>query len=97
MRQTWALLEAAKVPAPRRAQFRCTLVLSWPDGDDAVFQGVMPGQVVWPMRGTLGHGYDPIFQPDGHDQTFGEMDRWQKNRISHRADAFRKLIKGCFT
>jgi non-canonical purine NTP pyrophosphatase (RdgB/HAM1 family) len=43
--------------------------------------------------GEQGHGYDPIFQPDGHDVTFGEMDRWEKNRISHRADAFAKLVK----
>ena len=49
------------------------------------------------MRGNLGHGYDPIFLPDGHDQTFGEMDRWHKNRISHRADAFAKLVTACFT
>ena len=45
------------------------------------------------MRGAKGHGYDPMFQPDGYDVTFGEMDRWEKNRISHRADAFRKLGK----
>ena len=62
-----------------------------------LFEGVMPGQVVWPMRGDQGHGYDPIFQPDGFDITFGEMDRWKKNDISHRADAFRKLVQGCFT
>ncbi|THD85662.1 RdgB/HAM1 family non-canonical purine NTP pyrophosphatase [Aliigemmobacter aestuarii] len=96
MKKTWDLLEAAKAPFPRHAQFRCTLVLAWPDGHDEVFEGVMPGQVVWPMRGDQGHGYDPIFQPEGFDQTFGEMDRWQKNQISHRADAFRKLVKGCF-
>ena len=57
----------------------------------------MVGQVVWPMRGTHGHGYDPIFQPDGFALTFGEMDRWQKNEISLRADAFAKLITGCFS
>ena len=57
----------------------------------------MAGQIVWPMRGDQGHGYDPIFQPLGSDLTFGEMDRWQKNQISHRADAFRKLVEGCFT
>lgn len=89
-------LEAAKAPYPRRAQFRCTLVLAWPDGHDEVFEGIMPGQIVWPMRGDQGHGYDPIFQPDGYHMTFGEMDRWEKNRISHRADAFRKLVSGCF-
>ncbi len=97
MRLTWDRLEAAGAAYPRRAQFRCTLVLAWPDGHDEVFEGVMPGQIVWPMRGDQGHGYDPIFQPDGRDLTFGEMDRWEKNRISHRADAFRKLVAECFT
>jgi XTP/dITP diphosphohydrolase len=77
---------------PWTARFCCTLVLAWPDGTDAVFPGVMAGQVVWPMRGHEGHGYDPIFQPDGYAITFGEMDRWEKNKISHRADAFRKLV-----
>lgn len=90
-----ALLDSG-APEPWAAQFRCTLVLAWPDGHDELFEGVMPGRVVWPMRGDQGHGYDPIFQPDGFDITFGEMDRWQKNRISHRADAFRKLVEGCF-
>ena len=76
---------------PWTARFCCTFVLAWPDGHDEVFEGRMDGQIVWPMRGEQGHGFDPIFQPDGYDQTFGEMDRWEKNRISHRADAFRKL------
>ena len=96
MTKTWGLLEAAQAPFPRRARFCCTLVLAWPDGHDDVFAGMMAGQIVWPMRGNLGHGYDPIFQPDGFDITFGEMDRWQKNEISHRADAFLKLVQGCF-
>ena len=91
-----ALITAGAV-APWTAQFRCTLVLAWPDGHDEVFEGVMPGQIIWPMRGDQGHGYDPVFQPDGHDVTFGQMDRWAKNEISHRADAFRKLVAGCFT
>lgn len=97
MTKTWDKLEAIAAPEPRLAQFRCTLVLAWPDGHDEVFEGVMAGQIVWPMRGDQGHGYDPIFQPLGSALTFGEMDRWQKNRISHRADAFRKLVEGCFT
>jgi XTP/dITP diphosphohydrolase len=97
MRDTWAKLEAVDAPPPRRAQFRCTLVLAWPDGHDEVFEGVVPGQVVWPMRGAEGHGYDPIFQPDGYDITFGEMASDEKNRISHRAAAFRKLVEECFT
>ena len=97
MTKTWAKLQAIAAPEPRLAQFRCTLVLAWPDGHDEVFEGVMAGQIIWPMRGDQGHGYDPIFQPLGSDLTFGEMDRWQKNQISHRADAFRKLVEGCFT
>lgn len=97
MSRAWEALERVGAKPPRKAQFRCTFVLAWPDGHDEVFEGSVPGQIVWPMRGALGHGYDPIFQPDGYDITFGEMDRWEKNRISHRADAFRKLIAGCFT
>lgn len=89
-------LEAVDAPAPRTAQFCCTLVLAWPDGHDEVFPGLIPGQIVWPARGDQGHGYDPIFQPEGYAVTFGEMDRWEKNKISHRADAFAKLLAGCF-
>lgn len=96
MTKTHNKLQAVNAPYPRLAQFRCTLVLAWPDGHDEVFEGVMPGQLVWPMRGDQGHGYDPIFQPDGYDITFGEMDRWEKNKISHRADAFKKFVMGCF-
>lgn len=97
MQRTWNELEAINAPFPRRAKFCCTLVMAWPDGHDEVFPGEMPGAVVWPPRGDQGHGYDPIFQPEGFDITFGEMDRWKKNEISHRADAFRKLVAGCFT
>ncbi|MGB8622938.1 MAG: RdgB/HAM1 family non-canonical purine NTP pyrophosphatase [Paracoccaceae bacterium] len=93
MMRTWDELEAKKAPFPRKARFCCTFVLAWPDGHDEVFEGQMPGQIVWPMRGDQGHGYDPIFQPDGYDLTFGEMDRWEKNRISHRAKAFEKLVR----
>ncbi len=97
MERTWKSLEAVSAVYPRRAQFRCTLVLAWPDEHDEVFEGVMPGQIVWPGRGDQGHGYDPIFQPDGFDETFGEMDRWHKNKISHRGKAFAALIDQCFT
>ncbi|ANB33197.1 XTP/dITP diphosphohydrolase [Rhodovulum sulfidophilum] len=92
MEKVWTRLEEANAPEPRTAQFCCTFVLAWPDGHDEVFEGRMPGRIVWPMRGDQGHGFDPIFQPDGHDITFGEMDRWEKNRISHRARAFEKLV-----
>jgi XTP/dITP diphosphohydrolase len=92
MTKTHQMLEDRQAPQPRTAAFCCTLVLAWPDGHDEVFEGRMPGQIVWPMRGAQGHGYDPIFQPEGYDITFGEMDRWEKNRISHRARAFEKLV-----
>ena len=96
MQRAWDELRAVGASAPHLARFCCTFVLAWPDGHDEVFPGVIPGQVVWPPRGDHGHGYDPIFQPEGHALTFGEMDRWEKNRISHRADAFAKLVAGCF-
>lgn len=96
MARVWRALEDKAAPQPRLAQFCCTLVLAWPDGEDVVFEGKMTGRLVWPGRGANGHGFDPIFQPDGHGQTFGEMDRWEKNRISHRADAFRRLVAACF-
>ncbi|OJH44962.1 RdgB/HAM1 family non-canonical purine NTP pyrophosphatase [Paracoccus sp. SM22M-07] len=97
MKRTWDELEAVNAPAPRLAQFRCTLVLMWPDGHDEVFEGVLPGQVVWPPRGAEGHGYDPIFMPDGHDVTLGEMAPEAKNELSHRAIAVEKMIKAAFT
>lgn len=96
MRRTWDALDAAQASHPRLARFCCTLALAWPDGQDAIFQGFVDGQVIWPPRGSQGHGYDPMFQPHGHSVTFGEMDRWDKNQISHRAEAFRKLVAGCF-
>ncbi|MEQ9260256.1 MAG: RdgB/HAM1 family non-canonical purine NTP pyrophosphatase [Roseovarius sp.] len=83
-------------PEPWTARFCCTLVLAWPDGHDEVFAGTVEGRVIWPMRGAQGHGYDPIFLPNGHSQTFGEMESEEKNRISHRADALAKLVQGCF-
>jgi XTP/dITP diphosphohydrolase len=95
MTRTWSELEKARAPCPRTARFRATMVLGWPDGHDEVFEGKVEGQVVWPMRGAQGHGYDPMFRPEGYAITFAEMDAEEKNRISHRADAFRKLV-ACF-
>jgi XTP/dITP diphosphohydrolase len=97
MLRTWRLLEARRAPSPRKAQFRSTLVVAHPDGSDAVFEGVLAGQIVWPMRGEAGHGYDPIFQPDGYDLTFAEMSLWEKNRISHRAIAIARFIEECLS
>ena len=97
MEKTWGLLQAIKAAPPHKATFCCTLALVRPEGAEQVFAGRVEGQIVWPMRGAQGHGYDPIFMPDGHLETFGEMDDVVKNKISHRADAFAKLIKECFT
>ncbi len=96
MTKTHGLLEEKGATHPRKARFCATLVLAWPDGHDEVMEGRVNGTLVWPMRGKLGHGYDPMFQPDGHDITFAEMDADQKNAISHRADAFKKLLDACF-
>ncbi|MGR3838231.1 MAG: RdgB/HAM1 family non-canonical purine NTP pyrophosphatase [Cognatishimia sp.] len=82
--------------APRTAQFRCTLVIAWPDGHDEVFEGVMPGSLVWPIRGAGGFGYDPMFMPEGYDITCGEMDKYEKNKISHRGRALAQFVAGCF-
>lgn len=91
MTRTWEALDARGVSEPRTAQFRATLILLWPDGHEEIFEGVAPGRLVWPPRGVEGHGYDPIFVPDGHDVTYAEMTAEQKNAISHRARAFQKL------
>lgn len=96
MTKTHNLLQERNAPYPRTARFCSTLVMAWPDGHDEVFEGTVEGTLVWPMRGKQGHGYDPMFQPIGHEITFAEMDHAAKNLISHRANAFEKLIAGCF-
>jgi len=80
----------------RRAHFVAALALAWPDGHAEVFRGEAHGVLVWPPRGTKGFGYDPMFLPDGYNRTFGELAPAEKHRISHRADAFRKLVAACF-
>jgi XTP/dITP diphosphohydrolase len=80
----------------RRASFNCALSLAWPDGEIATFEGKLEGTLVYPPRGTKGFGYDPMFIPDGYDRTFGEIDHETKQRISHRALAFKKLVTNCF-
>lgn len=82
--------------ADRSAQFVCALALAWPDGHVETFEGTVHGTLVWPPRGARGFGYDPIFRPDDETEAFGEMDPDRKHAISHRADAFRKLVAGCF-
>lgn len=91
MEKTWALLEDKRARHPRTARFRATFVLAWPDGGEVVFEGKVEGHLVWPRRGERGHGYDPMFVPEGHDETFAEMPESLKNAISHRADAFARF------
>ncbi len=79
-----------------RAKFICALALVWPDGHTVGVEGKIRGTLRFPARGTQGFGYDPIFQPFGHNISFGEMDPDGKHAISHRADAFAKLISRCF-
>ena len=80
----------------RNAQFICVLALAWPDGHVETFEGTVDGTLVWPPRGDCGFGYDPMFLPKGHDETFGELDPAHKHAISHRAAAFRQLVAACF-
>ncbi|MBV8686343.1 MAG: RdgB/HAM1 family non-canonical purine NTP pyrophosphatase [Alphaproteobacteria bacterium] len=92
MRRVWNELEALGPEASRSAHFTCALALCWPDGHAEWFEGRVEGMLVWPPRGDKGFGYDPMFVPAGGTQTFGEMDQAEKHRISHRAEAFRKLV-----
>jgi XTP/dITP diphosphohydrolase len=81
----------------RRAYFISVLALAWPDGHTECFEGRVHGDLIWPPRGDKGFGYDPMFLLDGYGVTFGEMNNDEKQRISHRAVAFQKLIDGCFS
>ena len=89
-------IEKKNYVKPITAYFVCSLVLHWPDDYFEKFEGKIFGEISWPGRGANGHGYDPIFQPSGYKETFGEMDRWKKNKISHRGLAVNKLLDTCF-
>ena len=78
------------------AAFICVLSLAWPDGHVESFEGRVDGALSFPPRGDKGFGYDPIFVANGYDLTFAEMEPHEKHAISHRADAFQKLLSGCF-
>lgn len=80
----------------RGGWFSCVLAIAWPDGESAVYEGRVDGTLTWPPRGTLGFGYDPVFVPTGDTRTFAELDPAEKHRISHRADAFAKLVADQF-
>jgi len=97
----------ATAAADRRGAFVAALCLAWPSGEAIAVEGSVPGEIVWPPRGTLGFGYDPIFRPDGHERTFGEMTADEKHGVtwdhsgrgsglSHRARAFGELMAALF-
>ena len=95
----WAmeqLHDASRDAGNDLAWFTCALALAWPDGHTEIFEGRVAGALAWPPRGTSGFGYDPIFVPEGHTETFGQMSPPAKHAISHRAIAFRKMIEACF-
>ncbi|SSC70386.1 unnamed protein product [Ciceribacter sp. T2.26MG-112.2] len=93
----------ATTPAQRSGRFVSVLCLAWPDGHTEMFRGEVEGTIVWPPRGTKGFGYDPVFQPEGFDTTFGEMTSEQKHgwkpgdaeALSHRARAFKLFVETC--
>ncbi len=97
-------LLSAAAPQPWRAHFVSALALAWPDGRVETFEGRVDGELVFPPRGAKGFGYDPIFRPDGHSRTFGEMTSEEKHglpadgslALSHRARAFQKLARAVF-
>jgi len=99
MRRIQDELAARHVPqtdAARLATFHCVLALAWPDEHVELFHGTLDGAIVWPPRGTGGHGYDPCFQPVGESRTTAEMSDAEKNAISHRGRAFRMMVEACF-
>ncbi len=92
----------AHAPERRKAQFVSALCVAWPDGHVEEFEARVDGTLVWPPRGNQGFGYDPMFLPDGHTRTFGEMPSEEKHGLpprgkglSHRARAFVKLAEAC--
>ena len=99
MRRIQDELAARHVPqtdAARLATFHCVLALAWPDEHVELFHGTLDGAIVWPPRGTGGHGYDPCFQPVDDTRTTAEMSDAEKNAISHRGRAFRMMVEACF-
>jgi XTP/dITP diphosphohydrolase len=102
MKRVEDALQAANATSPsqRRAYFNATLCLAHPDGRDVIYEGKCDGMLVWPPRGDRGHGYDPVFMPDGYDITFGQMPAEMKlswspgsQGLSHRARAFAQFVE----
>lgn len=96
MQKVHDAVEAKGPDASRSAHFICALALAWPDGHVEAFEGRVDGTLVWPPRGANGFGYDAMFQPLGHDISFGEMEPEAKHAMSHRADAFAQLVAAVF-
>ena len=92
MEKVWAAVEAEGPDAGHDAHFVCALSLAWPDGAVQSFEGKVFGTLTWPPRGDKGFGYDPMFVPTDHAVTFAEMEPAAKHAMSHRADAFAKLV-----
>jgi len=88
MEKVHALLKSHE---DKSAQFVAVLALAVPGEETKVFKGTVDGNIVWPPRGDKGFGYDPMFVPEGHEQTFGEMDPALKQTMSHRVRAVEKL------
>jgi XTP/dITP diphosphohydrolase len=80
----------------RKASFNCTLLVLWPDGTERIYVGTAPGHLTWPPVGAFGHGYDPVFVPEGKDKSFAQMSHDEKNQISHRARALELMLKDLF-
>lgn len=93
----------ATEPSQRTCRFVSVLCLAWPDGHTEFFRGEVEGTIAWPPRGSAGFGYDPVFQPEGHERTFGEMTADEKHgwkpgdaaALSHRARAFKLFVETC--
>ena len=102
MHKIWQEIEAkGQNPEGQPAFFTCALSLCWPDGGNGphieTLEGMVQVNLTFPPRGDQGFGYDPIFIPFGEQITFGEMEPTEKHFISHRAEAFDKLVNACFT
>ena len=82
--------------ASRRATYVCVLCIAWPEGRTRIFRGEVLGVLVWPIRGDLGHGFEPMFLPDGYAITYGEMTRQHRLRVNARAAAMRQLKEALF-
>jgi XTP/dITP diphosphohydrolase len=90
------MLQQLGPETPRACWFSCVLAIAWPDGQNEVYEGRVDGTYSWPPRGTMGFGYDPVFVPNGREVTFAELAPEEKQAMSHRADAFRKLVAAQF-